>query len=461
MCENTIQPKYIYLVQEREFIKTKENIFKVGMTEKENHKRFNQYPKGSLLLCQIICNNCKRTEKDIIKKFIELFKQRKDIGKEYFEGDYKSMINIIYSTIQEETDTENDAAEEEKEEEDDDIREWELDNFNFNNWESKHIERVRSKEYQEEAFQKVCEKIQNVFPDYKKDVVFGGEKTFFKVVIESDKSIIVHYINPQLKSLVFDKLGNAIYYSEYYEIDPRHFEFRIICEDNISHYLNTSGLHVFTTLVRDEIIISNTIYDLNSEKFLTKVSRPKVKIHIEYYDDFINTHKTENNDIFLKIFKILTSNAVLNNKTYVAIDEDNLHLISSSKSFIKLELEIINSQKSLLSGDSKSITLIKINKKYFDVESFFEKYFPYRVKWSEDNNFFILNRNKEYIGLNTKYIGYKLREERICDKGDTPWESKKEYTKYCFRYVKCIKENKLNDCLNSHRNSNAVLHLLD
>jgi hypothetical protein len=43
MCENQIIN--IYLLQEREFIKTKENILKVGMTTKLNHKRFNQYPK--------------------------------------------------------------------------------------------------------------------------------------------------------------------------------------------------------------------------------------------------------------------------------------------------------------------------------------------------------------------------------------------------------------------------------
>ena len=46
---------YIYLLQEREFIKTKEHIYKVGMTKQENHERFNQYPKGSILLFQMIC----------------------------------------------------------------------------------------------------------------------------------------------------------------------------------------------------------------------------------------------------------------------------------------------------------------------------------------------------------------------------------------------------------------------
>jgi hypothetical protein len=95
--------QYLYLLQEREFIKTKENVYKVGRTEKENHSRFNQYPKGSVLLFQMICNNCKSIERQIINLFKEKFIQRKDIGNEYFEGDFQLMIDIIYSTIRNET----------------------------------------------------------------------------------------------------------------------------------------------------------------------------------------------------------------------------------------------------------------------------------------------------------------------------------------------------------------------
>ena len=94
---------YIYLLQEREFIKTKENVYKVGRTEKENHSRFNQYPKGSVLLFQMICNDCKNIERQIIKLFKEKFIRKKDIGNEYFEGNFQLMIDIIYSTIRNET----------------------------------------------------------------------------------------------------------------------------------------------------------------------------------------------------------------------------------------------------------------------------------------------------------------------------------------------------------------------
>ena len=102
LTDTTILTNYIYLLQEREFLKTKENVFKVGMTTKQNHERFNQYPKGSILLFQMICENCKNMETQIITSFKEKFTQRKDIGTEYFEGNYKNMIDIIYSTIKNE-----------------------------------------------------------------------------------------------------------------------------------------------------------------------------------------------------------------------------------------------------------------------------------------------------------------------------------------------------------------------
>ena len=59
--------EYIYLLQEREFIKTNENIFKIGKTKQANNKRFSNYPNGSILLFQMICNNCDILEKQIIR----------------------------------------------------------------------------------------------------------------------------------------------------------------------------------------------------------------------------------------------------------------------------------------------------------------------------------------------------------------------------------------------------------
>lgn len=102
MNEIIEKTNYIYLLQTREFISLNQNVFKIGMTTKENNKRLNQYPKGSILIMQVLCKNCKNMEKIIINKFKEIFKHRKDIGNEYFEGDYNKMIDIIYFSIQNE-----------------------------------------------------------------------------------------------------------------------------------------------------------------------------------------------------------------------------------------------------------------------------------------------------------------------------------------------------------------------
>lgn len=91
--------EYIYLLREREFINANQEVYKVGRTKQENQTRFKQYPKGSVLYFQMICNDCNNIEKQVLNLFKEKFINRKDIGSEYFGGDYNEMINIIYSTI--------------------------------------------------------------------------------------------------------------------------------------------------------------------------------------------------------------------------------------------------------------------------------------------------------------------------------------------------------------------------
>ena len=91
--------QYIYLLKEREFIKTNESILKIGMTKQINHERFKQYPKGSILLFQMICSDCNDNEKQIIELFKNKYIHRKDIGNEYFEGDYTQMMDDIYLIV--------------------------------------------------------------------------------------------------------------------------------------------------------------------------------------------------------------------------------------------------------------------------------------------------------------------------------------------------------------------------
>ena len=64
---------YIYLLQEREFIKTKENIYKLGKTKQENLKRIQNYPNGTKLIIQLECENCDINEKNLIIIIIKQF----------------------------------------------------------------------------------------------------------------------------------------------------------------------------------------------------------------------------------------------------------------------------------------------------------------------------------------------------------------------------------------------------
>lgn len=105
---NCILSENIYLLQEREFVNNKENVFKIGRSKQENTKRLIQYPKGSKLLLSIACSDCKKIENILIKNFKIKYKHRKEhIGSEYFEGDYKMMMKNIIELTMNENDNKN------------------------------------------------------------------------------------------------------------------------------------------------------------------------------------------------------------------------------------------------------------------------------------------------------------------------------------------------------------------
>ena len=91
--------EYIYLIKEREFIKTEEEIYKIGRSSQYNAKRINQYPNGSIILLIIFCGNSEEIEKFLIIEFKKLFKQRRDIGLEYFEGCFLKMRDVITENV--------------------------------------------------------------------------------------------------------------------------------------------------------------------------------------------------------------------------------------------------------------------------------------------------------------------------------------------------------------------------
>lgn len=98
----SININYIYLLKEREFIKTKEDIYKIGKTRQSPNNRLTGYPKSSEVILFLEVPDCDIIEKTLIEIFKDVFIQRKDIGTEYFEGDKNKMIEIIFENVTQE-----------------------------------------------------------------------------------------------------------------------------------------------------------------------------------------------------------------------------------------------------------------------------------------------------------------------------------------------------------------------
>lgn len=82
---------YVYLIREREHIRMNEEIYKLGKTTQEPNSRLAGYPKNSEVVLYMDVPNCHTTEKNLMNEFDERFISRRDIGREYYEGDLNHM----------------------------------------------------------------------------------------------------------------------------------------------------------------------------------------------------------------------------------------------------------------------------------------------------------------------------------------------------------------------------------
>ena len=91
--EKVDENHFVYMIQEREFMKTGEPIYKIGKTTQEPSRRMEGYPKGSRVIIYIetSLSGCHYMERQLIAEFDRLYKLRDDIGREYYEGDLDRM----------------------------------------------------------------------------------------------------------------------------------------------------------------------------------------------------------------------------------------------------------------------------------------------------------------------------------------------------------------------------------
>jgi hypothetical protein len=86
----------LYIIQLRESVRLCEDVYKIGKSKKM-HNRIKNYPKGSKIIMVIEVDDCNICEKNVIKYFKMKFKQRRDLGNEYFQGNINEMVNYYKS----------------------------------------------------------------------------------------------------------------------------------------------------------------------------------------------------------------------------------------------------------------------------------------------------------------------------------------------------------------------------
>ena len=260
---------YIYLLQEREFVKTNENIYKVGMTKKENYERFNQYPKGSILLFQMICNDCNNIEKCVLKIFREKFKQRKDIGNEYFEGDYRVMIDIIHLKIK------NEYTETFSELNNDKID----SNHNFNEWKNIYSEILTEKTLELKCKINADEyKINTIFRSINNQIIIYINNDLEINISDEKSKDLIDYTTTGLKYLLSVKVkeNNLIKNDDNIFIEEFKKSFEIIEDENerqkyyiktikLSEWARLKNLKIYTSKSINKLLFEKLNYDCNNK----------------------------------------------------------------------------------------------------------------------------------------------------------------------------------------------------
>jgi hypothetical protein len=314
---------YIYLLIEREFIKTNENIYKIGKTKQEFGKRFNQYPKGSNLFLHLYVKNIDIFEKNMIDLFGLEFKRRLDIGYEYFEGDLNNMIQLIFNyyfndTISKISET-NIIIKEKEEPNKVEALNLKLEKTNLKlekqkikeekdkrkietiKKEKEKLEKKRKEEIEKETLQKLeeeknlqKEKKTNLFNELREKVANMAEENYFRKHHYSMDKIIKlttlrglnNYITKEIGYIFINKKITDIYDYEVCEVLHKR-KFTTLKEDIILKIYSNLNPNVLSSqkLIKD---IRKT-YTINGD-ILKKIELKK--IDIIYYDDIGYEHTT-------------------------------------------------------------------------------------------------------------------------------------------------------------------------
>ena len=93
---------YVYIIRECDFVRLNEDIYKIGITAKNNPEdRFEKYRKGTEIIGFFKVNDSIECEKIIIKCFSNHanITKKAEYGKEYFQGNKNELLSEILEIV--------------------------------------------------------------------------------------------------------------------------------------------------------------------------------------------------------------------------------------------------------------------------------------------------------------------------------------------------------------------------
>ena len=322
------------------------------------------------MILQQVCHNCDVLERQLIREFKNKYIHRRDIGNEYFEGDYNEMIKDIHKMI-----TYNVISDENTDDED-----------------KPQIE--------------IDDEVKELFPNYCEAEAFGGKKKLIKIFIEAHE-ISIKYIDCEMNDLNYQTIHNYMVKEvEAYrdEFDNTYFKHKDNYYDN---------------LIKHKVIENNKIYDLNDNKFLKKLDKYKHSVQLHYSDklEYI-THKyrLHSNSKYSLIVFHMQNNAILNDNIYCSLYENkSCHIYFVCKDWFENE----NNYNTIV---NVLMYIKNINGYEFDYD-YLKKYSPYCIDINDNGEYYMLNRDYKIITTEEGSIKDFTTKERIyLHRGnETPW----------------------------------------
>jgi hypothetical protein len=273
------------------------------------------------------------------------------------------------------------------------------------------------------------------FNNYLSDISFGGKSLLIKTYIEDNsikKQLIIFFIDSNFDSKTLNSLSFPF----------NHFIYKLIKHRIIqnNHIYDLHNLTFYNQIfnfknIHNNVVLSEPLNDLFNHVFNSQINNTQNKIYnLFYYDTFINQQFNVN---------ILNSN-------FFHIDTYNYKL---KNKFLSHNFDSIN---------YGIFSIVKIKNNFYDT-FFLRLYIPYIILYN-NTHFYILNREYQFIGLNTQvsysknsFLTYQLfKDNSTCWTDD--FETNFINLSNIIHKYNSITKNKI--CLNPNEETTKIFNIL-